>query len=512
MALIRLAAVLAALGPVVAGADVLPAAQALVQRHWYEARTAHFNIYSCGNGREVALLAARLEQFRGAYALLAGAPAVASPPIVVMAYPDPETMRPFLPLYQGRPANLTAFFNHGADENLIVLPVSGIGTNVMDVIYHEYTHLLLRHNDRFWPLWLKEGMAEVYSTFEVTGPHTARIGLPIGRHLDLLANEPMMPLGELFSVAHDSPQYNESARQGMFYAESWLLTDYLMLGDNAAYKARFGELTRLLREGRPPTEAFAGAFRAPLPVMEAELRKYLERGKFEPMVLNVAADLTAPQVLSTRAVTPVETWYRLGDQLQRVDRGDAAGECFRAGQELAPASPLPLEGLGLAAAERDEHGEAVRLLGRALELGSTNYLAHYLYARERLRMSASSDGNYTRIEGSAAAEIRAELEKSLRLMPDFGPAHNLLGFFELVQGDDLAGAEGHLKRAMQLEPEDESCELSLAQVQMRENDAAAARRTLGSLELPYVDKEVRTVAGELMKELDSPVQGSAGKP
>src|SRR5450631_1087471 len=90
----------------------------LVQRRWFETRTAHFNVYSCGAPRDVYKLSARLEQFCEAYTLLAGAQAVASPPIVVMAFPDHESMAPFLPLYQGRPANLAAFFQHGIDENL----------------------------------------------------------------------------------------------------------------------------------------------------------------------------------------------------------------------------------------------------------------------------------------------------------------------------------------------------------------------------------------------------------
>src|SRR6266581_9397692 len=77
----------------------------LLRRHWFEARTAHFNVYSCGDTQQVSKLTARLEQFRQAYSLLAGAQAVASVPIVVLAFPDIEAMRPFRPVRDGKPAN-----------------------------------------------------------------------------------------------------------------------------------------------------------------------------------------------------------------------------------------------------------------------------------------------------------------------------------------------------------------------------------------------------------------------
>src|SRR5262249_41873122 len=95
----------------------------LLRERWFGAQTIHFNIYSCGNTQQVAKLVARLEQFRRAYSFLAGAQAVASPPIAVVAFPDYVSMRPFLPVRDGRPANLVAFFHHGSDENLIVLPL-----------------------------------------------------------------------------------------------------------------------------------------------------------------------------------------------------------------------------------------------------------------------------------------------------------------------------------------------------------------------------------------------------
>src|SRR4051794_19527035 len=84
--------------------------KALMQRNWFETRTTSFNIYSCASTQEVSRLAARLEQFREAYSNLAGTNAVASPPIVVMAFPDHKSMESYAPLYQGKPVSLAAFF------------------------------------------------------------------------------------------------------------------------------------------------------------------------------------------------------------------------------------------------------------------------------------------------------------------------------------------------------------------------------------------------------------------
>jgi tetratricopeptide (TPR) repeat protein len=472
----------------------------LVQRRWFETRTAHFNIYSCGAPQDVYKLSARLEQFCQAYTLLTTTQAVASPPIVVMAFPDHETMKPFLPLYQGQPANLAAFFQRGSDENLIVLALPGTNSAFtdMEVIFHEYTHLLFRHNDRIWPLWLKEGMAEVYSTFETTG-YNARIGKPIDHHLRLLAQQPLLPLAELFAVTHNSPQYNERDRQGIFYAESWLLTDFLMAGDNPVYKARFGQFTLLLRHGQFPEPAFTNAMQTTLPAMETELRRYLQRGQFTPIELTLPTDISSPTTLTTRSLTPVETYFRLGDELLRINRPDAAESYFTQAQKLAPASPLPYEGLGLLAAERRQHDEALRDLKDALQHSSTSFLAYYVYARERYRLTADAEDRYAPLKNEAAAEIRGELQKSLALMPDFGPAHELLGFFEMVQGDDLALAEQHLQHAIQLEPENPSYLFSLAQVQLRNRNLDAARHSLQPLLLPNVDAKLRAHAEEMIQ-------------
>jgi tetratricopeptide (TPR) repeat protein len=485
--------------PVLAGSDEFR----FVQRPWFLTRTAHFNIYSCGSLPETDKLAARLEQFCDAYSLLAGTNAVASPPVVVMAFPDHESMQPFLPLYQGKPGNVAGFFTRGSDENLIVLALPNANSSALglDVIFHEYAHLLFRRNDRIWPLWLKEGMAEIYSTFETRGDQV-QIARPIAIHLRLLAHEPFMPLHELFAITPASPQYNESTRQGIFYAESWLLTDYLMAGDNPAYRARFGQFTELLREGQLPEQAFTNALGTTLPTMEMQLHRYLKRGQFVPITLTLPDDLSSSVAVNSQMIAPVETYFRLGDELLRIGRQDAAESYFAQGKKLAPASPLPYEGLGLLAAQHRQHQEALRDLKKALQLGSTNFLAHYAYAREEYRLTSVIQDRYGPLKGEQAAEIRSELETSIRLMPDFGPAHELLGFFEMVQGENLTVAEQHLELAIQFEPENSSYLLTLAQAQLRDRNPTAARHTLEPLLLPGVDAKLRAPAEEMIQKIN----------
>lgn len=477
-----------------------PEDEALVLQPWFEARTAHFNIYSCGDKTEVYKVGAQLEQFHDAYSLLAGSQAVTSPPIIVMAFPDFSSMQPFLPLYDGKPANLAGFFKRSSEENLIVLTLSDHGSTSLGTIFHEYTHFLMRRNDHVWPLWLQEGMAEIYSTFVASG-HSVTIGRPIDHHLRLLARSELMPLDELMSVAHDSPQYNEASHQGVFYAESWLLTHFLMNGDNPVLKARFVRFTKLLLAGQPPQQAFTNALGLPLPAIQAELQRYLQRGQFDSIACVVRVDLSAPRAIANRPIGAAETCFRLGDELFRINRFDTAESYFLKSQKLAPGSPLSYEGLGLLAAERDQPAEAVRLLNESIQRGSESFLVQYVNGEERLRLTGDAQGRFKRVSPEPAAEIRAALEESIALMPDFGPAQQSLGFLELMQGDDLPAAQEHLERAIQLEPENQSYLVELAQVQMRRNEIEAALRTLAPLQQPNVDEKLRASAEEIRSEI-----------
>jgi tetratricopeptide (TPR) repeat protein len=502
MALLRAVIFLMLLAGTLAAYGTESQPMVLLQKPWYELRSPYLRVFSCAPTQDVAKLTMRLEQFRQTYATLAGTQAVASPPVIVMVYPNHETLKPYLPVYQGQPANLAAFFVRGSDENLIVTSLSGLTTDALDNVYHEYAHLLLRRNDRIWPLWLKEGMADIYATFQLQGTR-ATVALPRSSYLRLLAHEPMMPLQELLEVTHDSPAYNERERQGVFYAQSWLLTHYLMLGDNTVLRSRFGQITRNLKEGQTSVEAFTKGLGISVEAAQNLLERYRKGGKFAELQLMLSSANSEQTRMSFRPLPKAEVCFRLGNQLLRVQQIEVAERYFSDARELSPSSPLAYEGLGLTAVLKEKTTEAVDYLGKAIKLNSGNFLTYYAFGCEKLRESRSSSDGYRKLEKAKAEEIRKALNKAITIMPDFGPAHHLLGFFEVIQREDLNAAETHLQKALELEPDNESYLFALAQAQWAKNDQVKARQTLESACRPSADEKIRAAARELLNRIDA---------
>jgi tetratricopeptide (TPR) repeat protein len=432
-----------------AGAPIASKA-ALIDQNWLEVRTPHFQVYSCVATQEVLRLAGRLEQFHIAYALLAGAQAVVSPPMAVAVFPDREAMQPFLaPDLQG---NLQGFFAASRYGNMIVMALTGSGARSTEVIFHEYAHHLFRHNANVWPLWLVEGMAEIYATFDVTGSSSVCIGKPMDHYVAFLKRNPMMPLPQLFGVNRDSPEYNERERQGLFYAQSWLLTHYLMLG-NGRHKTRLGQFTTLLRAGQSTTQAFTNTFQVSLGAMEKELQGYLAAGRFPPLYLSASGVMGGQQAFAIRRLGRAEVCYRFGFELVHVRRFDDAGEWFNKAKSLEPTNPCGSEGLGFLAYERGDCASALKDFRDAFARKSSNYLAHYFYALalRQARYVGSSRSAAPRDE-KELEEIRSHLRSAIGLMPSFGPTHYLLAESYFLERDDLIVGERFARRAVELEP------------------------------------------------------------
>ena len=184
---------------------------------WTSARSKNFLFVGNATESQIRRVGRNLEEFRAGLALLFPAINQKSPlPITVVVFKDDGSFRPFKPLYQGKPANVTGFFQSGTDANFIALSAD---IQTPHVIYHEFVHSLTRDIVQL-PPWANEGLAEFYGQFEIeSNGKEMLLGRAMGEHIVTLRQQ-FLPLNQLLAVDRRSPFYNEQSKQGIFYAES----------------------------------------------------------------------------------------------------------------------------------------------------------------------------------------------------------------------------------------------------------------------------------------------------
>ena len=482
--------------------SAFPAQPASAKDKWINVTTKNFNIVSNADERDTRELAQKLEQFRFVFSQLFNIKAAGTVPVTVMVFKSDGAFTPFKPLYNGKPKNTAGYFQPGKDENVIALNIAGNELRPMAVIFHEYTHLLTSFSAREWPLWLSEGIAELYSTFDVK-KNEVTLGVPVSSHVFLLRENKLMPLAGLFSVDHKSPEYNEGKKQGIFYAQSWALAHYLMFGDKSVRQPQLVKFVALLMSGVSGDEAFREALKTDFASIEKELRRYVGNDKYNDMIYTLANTQVETE-MAARPLDDAEVQFYLGNLLFRVHRADEAEAYFKRAAELDPSLARPYEGLGFLAMQRNRYAEAKEHFKKAIANGSRNHLAHYHYA-DALRHEGmeSSGGLISRLNPDKVKTIVEELKTSIKLMPTFAYSYELLGFVRLDTGENLEEGEQMLKQALRLEPQNKHFSLSLAHMQVRKQDYAAARKILEPLLAAEDESSVKVEAASIMNLIDS---------
>lgn len=461
---------------------------------WINLSTKNFNIISNADEGDTRKLALKLEQFHYVFSKIFNLPAVRPIPTTVMVFKSDGSFKPYKPLYNGKPANLAGYFQPGQDENLIALDISANEQRPMSVIFHEYTHLITSSTPRAWPLWLKEGLAELYSSFDVK-ENKVTLGDPISHHVHFLRENKFIPIQNLIRVNHDSPIYNEREKQGVFYAQSWALSHYLMFGDKAVRQPQMAEFVKLINQGIDHDRAFSQAFRIDAPTMEKELRRYIGNSSYT--IINYAlASTEGEKEISVRATSDAEAQSYLGNLLARTNRLDEAEALFKQALALDPELPRSYEGLGLIAMRRNKFDEAMEHYKQAATRGSKNHLAHYYYADALQRQGRG------KLTPALAAKITEELNTSIKLMPGYAYSYYALGFLSLVTGENLKPGAEFLKIAIRLAPQNKHFSVTLAQIQFRMKDYEAAKKTLEPLLAVDADPAVKSSAESTLKMIE----------
>ncbi|MEP6742214.1 MAG: tetratricopeptide repeat protein [bacterium] len=467
--------------------------------NWLTLRSKNFLLVGNSTEKQIRQVGMRLEQFREVFSQLFPKAIHSTPvPTTVIVFKSDDSYRPFKPN-----PNIAGYFQSGPDVNYITLTTDVRGEqDPFTVIFHEYTHLLINNTSPNVPLWFNEGLAEYYSTFSISNDTKVVLGSPIGNHVFLLRESKMLPLRTLFQVDEKSPYYNERNKQSIFYAESWALMHYLILGKDGQRIEQLRKFLGLTSASVPLEQAFQQAFAMTFESMEKELREYIKRDRYPVLTGHFESKLVVETDMQAAPISEAEAQAYLGDLLLHSNRVDSESYLLKA-LKLDPNLPMANASMAMLRLREGKTDEARQMLERAAA-NSPNYLIHYYYAYALSREGSKDDLEMvSSFTPEAAAKMRAELKKAIELRPDFLESYSLLAFVNLVTGSNIDESIEMLKRALAKSPGKSNLAFMLAQIYMRKEDYKAARQLLEQLSGGNGEAEVRQRAQDLLTQLGS---------
>jgi Tfp pilus assembly protein PilF len=420
---------------------------------WVEVRSPNFVIVSDAGEKQARKFAIQFEQIREVFRQsLAVASAHPSPVITVLAAKDETTMRELLPEYweKGR-SHVAGIFEYQMEMWYAAVQIDAPGDNPYHTMYHEYYHSLTIPFYPGLPLWLAEGLADFYGNTVVAGEYTTT-GRPDPNLIYELRNSRPIPLDVLFKVDQKSPYYTQEGKTSIFYAESWALTHYLMVGDREAHRPMLKAYLDQLSKGASQDEAAAKAFGDPRKLQET-LMSYISGFSFVALQMKSPPKVSESQLTSRPLSEGEAETHRAGLFLLRGRAADAK-PMLEDALKSDPHVALAHEYLALAdfyGGQREEAGsevsEAIALEPNA---GMARYLRASLTFREGLAM-----GN---------RQIEEDLRAAVASMPNFGPSYALLAVVLAANNENLNEALAMAQKAVSLQPANANFQLSLAQV------------------------------------------------
>ena len=465
--------------------------------NWISVRSKNFLLIGNANEKQIKQVAGRLEQFREVFShLFPKAVLSTSVPTTVVVFKNDNSYAPFKPN-----SNTAGYFQPGDDVNYITLTTETRGQqDPFDVIFHEYTHLMVNSTLGNVPTWFNEGLAEYYSTFSISDDQKVVLGSPIASHVYLLREKKMLPLRTLFQVDHKSPYYNERDKQSIFYAESWALLHYLILGKGGARANQVGAFVEAMDRNVPMEEAFQQTFSMTFESMEKELRDYIKNDRYPIMTGHFARKLEASVDMQVASITEAQTQAYLGDLLVHSNRAD--GEAYlKKALSLDPDLAMAHASLGMLRVREGKVAEASQSLEKALAADSQNYLIHYYYAYALSRSGQDPTGLVSSFPPGHAVKIRAALEKAIALRPDFVESVSLLAFVNLVTETRIDESIDMLVKARSRAKGKNDLMFMLGQLYIAKRDYKSAKELIGQINSNNSQPEIVTRVQSMLRQI-----------
>ncbi len=430
---------------------------------WVEVRSPNFRVISNGGEKKAREVAVRFEQIRTVYrSSLPFAAAHPSPLITILAAKDEKSLSQLLPDYWGKERSHPAgLFVEGQQRYYILMSTDVPGPNPYLIIFHEYFHSLTLPYYPDMPLWLAEGMADFYAN-TIIDSKEVNLGMPNPGQLELLQEQKILPLDDLFRVDQNSPYYSEKNKTSIFYAESWALTHYLLLADNQSHRKILADFLSHLDHGEPMDQAELAAF-GDVKQFQKQFNDYINRHSFNYVKYPAPAQVNGNEFPS-RVLSPAEATARIGDSFVCRNRPQEAKPFLDQALALDPKLPLAHEAMGFYYLTQNERDLARQSFAAAIALDPNDFMTHFYFAILSPWPTV----------GTASPELEYEFRRSIELNPDFAPSYEALARAKANGNHDLPEAFQLAKKAQQLRPGELHYVLTMARILLQMGKTAEA--------------------------------------
>ena len=385
---------------------------ALAVQRWISVATPHFEMYTTNSEKQAARALQVFEQVRYFFLQNINDKQRLEGRVRVIAFSSEKEYRPYR-LNSGA----FAYYLQSRERDYIVM--QDIEPSHHQTAVHEYTHLIVQHLKLDLPIWLNEGMADLYSSLEPRGQQ-AMVGRPLDYHLLTLMRQQWMDWNVVFSVDQSSPYYNEADKMSIFYAQSWALTHMLSL--SPAYSAKFSEFLVSAANGMATREALTKVYGKTISEVGKDVQNYVRQTSMKAMIFNITLskqDLDA----QVSDLSEFQIGLALADLLASSKRnGPEAERRLLALAQEYPRNAEVEESLGYLAWQQDKPTEARKYFGLAVEHGSKDARMIYDYA------------GLEHSNGALPQKVIDLMKQVIALKPDDIDARILLGNLETNQG------------------------------------------------------------------------------
>lgn len=421
---------------------------AAADRPWVEVTSPHFTVISDAGDKSAVRAAWQFEQVRAVLQRLwPWANLATGKPVVVFAVRDENTLKSLAPKYwetKGgvRPASL---FVTGPDRHYVALRVDlpkpdSLQANPYYQSYWSYVYIALRSSfDRELPLWLGRGLSDMFAN-TIVREKDVQVGRVVPWHLETMRDGARMRLAAVLAVDIQSRQATRDDQARLYDASAWALVHYLAFGENGANLTKFNRLLELVAKGGN-VEASLTEVYGPLDRLDEAVYMYVGRTLYTYKLIGI--DVNVPEEgFKRRPLSAAESaGYRAAFHAT-MQRPVEARKLAKEAMQSDTALPLPYEVEGLLSDQEGQKEAALAAYGKAAELGSANFYAHYRCAQ--LRWSPALDK-------TALEEIGRSLNQSVTLNPDWASGYSYLAEVTIGLGD-AEKALGLARRAVALEP------------------------------------------------------------